>query len=132
MMLPVLIALTLLADGPAPPPEAEAPDPVFAQIDTLMGAWKGKPGAGLRGRLGLSYGSRQASDGQVIFWRTTISQGTVCRNDPVGGALRCDRGAEAPCQLAVAFDTEMNVKTWRASGAPAACRQFIDKIGTPG
>lgn len=131
MILPALMTLALLADGPAPPPAAETPDPVFAQINALMTAWKGKPGAGLRGRLGLSFGSRPASDGQVIFWRTTVSQGTVCRNDPVGGALRCDRGIEAPCQLAVAFDLEMKVRTWRATGAPAACRQFVDKIGAP-
>jgi len=133
MILPVLMTLALLSDPPAAvsAPVVAPVDPVIAEIDRLMTAWQGRPGDPLKGRLGLSSRSATATDGEVVFWIARLSPGAICRTEPATGAFRCDRGAEAQCQLAVAFDRDRKVKTWKAQGAPGACQRFIGQLGPP-
>ncbi|HRD27622.1 MAG TPA: hypothetical protein PLO65_04910 [Caulobacter sp.] len=141
MLVSILSAFALMlaeapATSPAPPPTvpatpAAAPaavDPVTAEINGLLEPYKGKPGDALRGKLGLSAGVRQASDGEVVFWVLSIEQETVCGMDPATGAMRCLRGDPFQCRLAIAFDKQSAVKAWAVSGDPAVCRGFIGKL----
>lgn len=142
MILQALAALILLAQAapaptpdvapPAPAPVAVAPqvtDPVILEIDRLMGAWKGKSGENLRGRLGLTTSTRPATDGEVVFW-TSRAASMGCVADPAMG-LRCGSAGEAVCQLGVAFSKDGKVINWRASGSSEACRKFAAAIGEP-
>jgi hypothetical protein len=146
MLTPALAALALMfadtvptAPPPAPPvpvaapappvpPAPPAPDPVVAEVDAVMAPFKGKSGALLRGRLGLSRSTRAASDGQVIFWVISAAQETACTVDPASGAFRCNRGSPVECQLAIAFDTTGIVKAWAVTGVPLVCREFVIAI----
>lgn len=147
MLIPFLSALALIlveapATSPAPPatvpatsPAATAPaaapaavDPVTAEINGLLEPYRGKSGDPLRGRLGFSAGTRQASDGEVVFWVLSIEQETACGMDPTTGAMRCLRGDPFQCRLAIAFDKQSAVKAWAVSGDPAVCRGFIGKL----
>ena len=125
-----------VAKGGGPPVEAEdgmAPfNPRFlaALIDALMAAWKGKSGERLRGRLGLSESTRDASDGQVTFW-IRRSEATACGVSE-GGVIRCGVIGGSVCRLAVAFDKAGKVTNWKATGVGDACEPFIDEIGAPG
>ena len=87
ILIAMLLTQPAAAPAPAPaetPPPAAAPEPrpmttdeAIARIDALMAAWKGKSGERLRGRLGLSESTRDASDGQVTFW-IRRSEATAC------------------------------------------------------
>lgn len=139
MVLATLAALLLLAQAtPAvtPPPaspaapapaEASAVDPIITQLNALMEAWRGKAGDPLRGKLGLSQTSKSASDGEAFFWVRRAEE-VGCGID-ASGQMRCGTaGANANCVLAVGFDPQGKVKTWKVSGAPAACQMFVDEL----
>lgn len=158
MILQALLIAMLFAEpaaapvaAPTPPPAAApspAPSPAttpvpavaepapmtteqaIARIDVLMTAWKGKSGERLRGRLGLSESTRDATDGQVTFWLRR-SEATACGVAP-GGVIRCGVIGGAVCRLAVAFDKSGKVTNWKASGTGEACELFFDDIGAPG
>lgn len=143
MLLPILAALLMFVEAPAAatappapaavasaPAEPAAPvDPVFDEIDKLLQPWKGKSGDGLRGRLGLSHRSQQASDGDVVFWLTR-TESMACGVGPAGD-MRCGSSASAECGLGIAFDKTGKVKNWKAQGAPDACRKFADALAKP-
>lgn len=146
MLIASLISLVLMASdapaavpptAPAAPPVAAAPakppevDPVIAEINALMAPYKGKTGDRLRGRLGFSAGTRPAMDGEVVFWEIKVEQEMSCGMDPATLAMRCLRGDPFVCRLGIAFDKTGLVTAWAASGAPAVCRQFIDKLKAP-
>lgn len=116
--------------APAAPLPPLTTEQAIARIDTLMAAWKGKSGERLRGRLGLSESTRDATDGQVTFWLRR-SESTACGVGP-GGVIRCGVVGGAVCRLAVAFDKTGKVTNWKASGMGDACEQFFDEIGAPG
>ncbi len=116
--------------APAAPPQPLTTEQAIARIDTLMAAWKGKSGERLRGRLGLSESTRDATDGQVTFWLRR-SEATACGVAP-GGVIRCGVIGGAVCRLAVAFDKTGKVTNWKASGMGDACEAFIEDIGAPG
>lgn len=121
------------ATTPVPAPAEPAPmttEQAIARIDVLMTAWKGKSGERLRGRLGLSESTREATDGQVTFWLRR-SEATACGVAP-GGVIRCGVIGGAVCRLAVAFDKTGKVTNWKASGTGEACELFLDEIGAPG
>ncbi len=118
------------AAAPAPAPVAPTDDAaIFARIDTLMAAWKGKNGDRLRGRLGLSTATRTASDGVVMFWQHR-SEATACGVDSAGN-MSCGMIGGAECRLGVSFELDGRVKGWKASGAGEACEKFADTIGAP-
>ena len=133
------------APPPAPPPAATAPaatatpaaqavapvNPVTAQINALIEPYRGKSGDRLRGKLGLSIGSRKASDGEVVFWMINVQQEMSCGVDPASGAMRCLRTEPLQCRLAVAFDTAGIVKAWALTGAPDICRGYVDLLKAP-
>jgi len=116
--------------APVARPQPLTTEQAIARIDTLMAAWKGKSGERLRGRLGLSESTRDATDGQVTFWLRR-SESTACGVGP-GGVIRCGVVGGAVCRLAVAFDKTGKVTNWKASGMGDACEQFFDEIGAPG
>jgi hypothetical protein len=140
ILIAMLLTQPAAAPAPAPaetPPPAAAPEPrpmttdeAIARIDALMGAWKGKSGERLRGRLGLSESTRDASDGQVTFW-IRRSEATACGVSE-GGVIRCGVIGGSVCRLAVAFDKAGKVTNWKATGVGDACEPFIDEIGAPG
>ena len=140
ILIAMLLTQPAAAPAPAPaetPPPAAAPEPrpmttdeAIARIDALMGAWKGKSGERLRGRLGLSESTRDASDGQVTFW-IRRSEATACGVSE-GGVIRCGVIGGAACRLAIAFDKQGKVINWKASGVGEACELFFDDIGAPG
>ena len=140
ILIAMLLTQPAAAPAPAPaetPPPAAAPEPrpmttdeAIARIDALMGAWKGKSGERLRGRLGLSESTRDASDGQVTFW-IRRSEATACGVSE-GGVIRCGVIGGSVCRLAVAFDKTGKVTNWKATGVGDACEPFIDEIGAPG
>ena len=113
---------------PATPPK---PDPVKAQINAIMEAYRGKSGDPLRGKLGFSVGKRVASDGEVVFWVVNIEQDTVCGMDPTTGAMRCIRPDPFQCRLAIAFDPKGIVKAWAVTGESDICRGFITLLKAP-
>ncbi len=140
MLLATFAALLLLAD-PAPaavppsvpaaaPTTAPAPaatDPVIARLEALMETWRGKSGDPLRGKLGLSQSSKTAADGEAVFWLRR-AEAVGCGID-ASGQMRClTAGADAVCVLAIGFDKDGKVKTWRISGAPMACQMFVDEL----
>ena len=136
MLLTQPVAAPATAPAETPPPVA-APEPrpmttdeAIARIDALMAAWKGKSGERLRGRLGLSESTRDASDGQVTFW-IRRSEATACGVSE-GGVIRCGVIGGSVCRLAVAFDKTGKVTNWKATGVGDACEPFIDEIGAPG
>lgn len=121
------------ATTPVPAPAEPAPmttEQAIARIDALMAPWKGRSGERLRGRLGLSESTRDATDGQVTFWLRR-SEATACGVAP-GGVIRCGVIGGAVCRLAVAFDKTGKVTNWKASGMGDACELFFDDIGAPG
>lgn len=122
-------ATTPAAEAPAPPAPMTT-DQAIARIDALMTPWKGKSGERLRGRLGLSESTRDASDGQVTFWLRR-SEATACGVSE-GGQIRCGVIGGAICRLAVAFDKTGKVTNWKATGAGDACELFHEEIGSPG
>lgn len=140
ILIAMLLTQPAAAPAPAPaetPPPAAAPEPrpmttdeAIARIDALMAAWKGKSGERLRGRLGLSEATRDASDGQVTFW-IRRSEATACGVSE-GGVIRCGVIGGSVCRLAVAFDKAGKVTNWKATGVGDACEPFIDEIGAPG
>jgi hypothetical protein len=140
ILIAMLLTQPAAAPAPAPaetPPPAAAPEPrpmttdeAIARIDALMAAWKGKSGERLRGRLGLSESTRDASDGQVTFW-IRRSEATACGVSE-GGVIRCGVIGGSVCRLAVAFDKAGKVTNWKATGVGDACEPFIDEIGAPG
>ncbi len=118
--------------APAAPVE-RAPlttEEAIARIDALMTPWKGKSGERLRGRLGLSESTRDASDGQVTFW-IRRSEATACGVSE-GGQIRCGVIGGAICRLAIAFDKTGKVTNWKATGTGDACELFHEEIGSPG
>lgn len=126
-------AVSSTATAPVPAPAEPAPmttEQAIARIDVLMAAWKGESGERLRGRLGLSESTRDATDGQVTFWLRR-SEATACGVAP-GGVIRCGVIGGAVCRLAVAFDKSGKVTSWKASGMGEACELFFDEIGAPG
>lgn len=130
---PPAAAVSSTATTPVPAPAEPAPmttEQAIARIDALMTAWKGKSGERLRGRLGLSESTRDATDGQVTFWLRR-SEATACGVAP-GGVIRCGVIGGAVCRLAVAFDKSGKVTNWKASGMGEACELFFDDIGAPG
>ncbi len=151
MILPILVAVMMLAEAPAaaapaapapaaaplslapigtpsaePPAEDLPTIDALTAVDRLMEPYKGKPGGSLRGKLGLSHTIRAAKDGEVVFWRT--------RADSMGcgisasGVMSCGSVADWECQLAVAFDKVGKVTSWKVSGAPEACVNFAVKL----
>ena len=140
MLTPILAALVLiLAETPAaaPAPTAPAPvvaprpDPVKAEINSILEPYRGKSGDRLRGKLGFSIGKRLASDGEVVFWVVKIDQETVCGVDPSSGAMRCIRPDPFQCRLAIAFDPAGLVKAWAVTGEPDICKGFITLLKAP-
>ncbi len=130
---PAPAAAPSTATTPVPAPAEPAPmttEQAIARIDALMTPWKGKSGERLRGRLGLSESTRDATDGQVTFWLRR-SEATACGVAP-GGVIRCGVIGGAVCRLAVAFDKTGKVTNWKASGMGEACELFFDDIGAPG
>lgn len=130
---PAPAAAPSTATSPVPAPAEPAPmttEQAIARIDALMTQWKGKSGERLRGRLGLSESTRDATDGQVTFWLRR-SEATACGVAP-GGVIRCGVIGGAVCRLAVAFDKTGKVTNWKASGMGEACELFFDDIGAPG
>lgn len=141
----LLIAMLLAQPAAAPSaeaaPETPAPaapaqpapmttDEAIARIDALLTPWKGKSGERLRGRLGLSEATRDASDGQAVFW-IRRSEATAC-GVGAGGVIRCGVVGGAICRLAIAFDKTGKVVNWKATGTGDACELFHDEIGSPG
>jgi hypothetical protein len=142
MLTPLLAVLVLiLAEAPAPaalaapvaapPAVAPKPDPVKAEINSILEPYRGKSGDRLRGKLGFSIGKRPASDGEVVFWMVNIEQDTVCGVDPSNGAMRCIRPDPFQCRLAIAFDPAGIVKAWAVTGEPDVCRGFITLLKAP-
>jgi hypothetical protein len=150
MMTSLLVALALvLADAPvaapaavpapaattpaapAAPPAAKPVDPVTAEINALMSVYKDKSGDPVRGKLGFSIGRRPATDGEVVFWDSTIEQPTNCGMDMATGAMRCIRPEPFRCRIAVAFDTKGILKAWAVTGPPEVCRGFITLLKAP-
>ncbi len=140
MLTPILAALVLiLAETPAaaPAPTAPAPvvapkpDPVKAEINSILEPYRGKSGDRLRGKLGFSIGKRPATDGEVVFWMVKIDQETVCGVDPSNGAMRCIRPDPFQCRLAIAFDPAGLVKAWAVTGEPDICKGFITLLKAP-
>ncbi|MFZ5669445.1 MAG: hypothetical protein ACOY4K_08110 [Pseudomonadota bacterium] len=126
MLIAVLALMTADAPAAAGDPPAPTPaDPVKAAVDELLEPYRGKNGDPLRGRLGLSIGSRQASDGEVVFWVISVTTEMACGLDPATGSIRCARPPAMECRLAVAFDKQNLVKAWALNGAPAACQGFV-------
>ena len=125
------------ASAPAAAPGAAAPtapkpvDPVIAEINGLMEAYKGKSGDPVRGKLGFSIGRRAATDGEVVFWDSVIEQPTNCGMDLATGAMRCIRPEPFRCRIAVAFDTKGILKGWAVTGPPEVCRGFITLLKAP-
>jgi hypothetical protein len=142
-VLMLMFAETPVAAAPAaPPPAATAPaattppaaapvNPVTAEINALIEPYRGKSGDRLRGKLGLSAGTRKASDGEVVFWLISVQQEMSCGVDPASGAMRCLRAEPLQCRIAMAFDTAGIVKAWAVTGAPEVCRGFIDLLKAP-
>lgn len=152
MLSPIITVLMLMfaetpvaASPPTPPPAATAPaatatpaapavapvNPVTAEINALIEPYRGKSGDRLRGKLGLSAGTRKASDGEVVFWLISVQQEMSCGVDPASGAMRCLRADPLQCRIAMAFDTAGIVKAWAVTGAPEICRGFIDLLKAP-
>lgn len=140
MLTPILAALVLiLAETPAaaPAPTAPAPvvapkpDPVKAEINSILEPYRGKSGDRLRGKLGFSIGKRPATDGEVVFWMVKIDQETVCGVDPSNGEMRCIRPDPFQCRLAIAFDPAGLVKAWAVTGEPDICKGFITLLKAP-
>lgn len=141
-ILMLMFAETPVAAAPSPPPQATAPaaatppaaapvNPVTAEINALIEPYRGKSGDRLRGKLGLSAGTRKASDGEVVFWMINVQQEMSCGVDPASGAMRCLRAEPLQCRIAMAFDTAGIVKAWAVTGAPEVCRGFIDLLKAP-
>jgi hypothetical protein len=149
MFSPIVVALALVfAEAPAatppsaPPAPVAAPvppaapvvapvNPVTAQINALIEPYRGKSGDRLRGKLGLSSGTRKASDGEVVFWMINVQQEMSCGVDPASGGMRCLRPEPLQCRIAIAFDTTGIVKAWAVTGAPDICRGFVDLLKAP-
>lgn len=134
MILQILLAALLLAEPAATPAAPEAPPPptseqVIARIDALLTPWTGKSGERLRGRLGLSEGTRPANDGEVVFW---VRRAEALGCGFAGGEMRCGTLGGAQCRLGVAFGKDGKVKSWKAVGAAEACSKFLSEIGEPG
>ncbi|ATQ41217.1 hypothetical protein CSW64_01725 [Caulobacter mirabilis] len=92
-----------------------------------METWRGKSGDPLRGKLGLSQSTKTAADGEAVFWLRR-AEAVGCGID-ASGQMRClTAGADATCVLAIGFDKQGKVKTWRISGAPPACQMFVDEL----
>lgn len=138
-MIPILLALAILAADPAPaqpapPPASSAPstppDPaiaeVTAKVDDMLGAFKGKPLLDLVRRLGPIDSTRPASDGQVVYWRARTDSGTKCGMNPATGAFSCKPDWGKECLLAVAVDVPGNVVAWKLTGEVDACRKFLN------
>jgi hypothetical protein len=143
-MLSPLIAVLILMF--AEPPVAAAPaaatpaatatpaapvNPVTAEINALLEPYRGKSGDRLRGKLGLSSGTRKASDGEVVFWMINVQQEMSCGMDLASGAMRCLRPEPMQCRIAIAFDATGIVKAWAVTGAPDICRGFVDLLKAP-
>lgn len=146
MLTPMLAALVLIlaetpAAAPAPAPAAAPvvalpavapkPDPVKAEINSLLEPYRGKAGDRLRGKLGFSIGKRLATDGEVVFWMVNIEQDMACGVDPSNGEMRCIRPDPFQCRLAIAFDPAGLVKAWAVTGEPDICRGVIKLLKAP-
>lgn len=127
-MTPILLALSILAAAPGAAPPPAAADPaiaeVSAQVDAMMGEFKGKPLADLVRRLGPVESSRAASDGQVVYWRARTEPTTKCGMTTAGG-FACAPVAGKECLLAVALNLQSNVVAWKLTGEVDACRNFL-------
>lgn len=122
------------APAAAAAPPAAAPQPptieqVLAEIDARMAPWKDRSGERLRGMLGLSEGTRTASDGEVVFWLRK-TEATACGID--AGQIRCGAIGGGQCRLGVAFAKDGKVRNWKATGDAGACAAFLSEIGAPG
>ena len=119
------------APTPVDPAAPKPVDPVTAEINDLMSVYKGKSGDPVRGKLGFSIGRRPASDGEVVFWDSTVEQPTYCGMDMASGAMRCIRPEPFRCRIAVAFDAKGILKAWAVTGPPEVCRGFITLLKAP-
>jgi hypothetical protein len=126
------VAAAPAAATPAATATPTAPvNPVTAEINALIEPYRGKSGDRLRGKLGLSSGTRKASDGEVVFWMINVQQETSCGMDLASGAMRCLRPEPMQCRIAIAFDATGIVKAWAVTGAPDICRGFVDLLKAP-
>lgn len=128
------IALLLAQAAAAPPPPAGPPapavdpmldNPAITEINRLLEPWKGKRGDSLRGKLGLSYSTKTASDGEAVF---RIQQIESLGCGVIGGAMRCGPTGGAECVLAIGFDKQGAVKTWKVKGSAEPCGRFVPLI----
>ncbi len=126
------VAAAPAAATPAATATPAAPvNPVTAEINALLEPYRGKSGDRLRGKLGLSSGTRKASDGEVVFWMINVQQEMSCGMDLASGAMRCLRPEPMQCRMAIAFDATGLVKAWAVTGAPDICRGFVDLLKAP-
>lgn len=126
------VAAAPAAATPAATATPAAPvNPVTAEINALLEPYRGKSGDRLRGKLGLSSGTRKASDGEVVFWMINVQQEMSCAMDLASGAMRCLRPEPMQCRMAIAFDATGLVKAWAVTGAPDICRGFVDLLKAP-
>jgi hypothetical protein len=126
------VAAAPAAATPAATATPAAPvNPVTAEINALLEPYRGKSGDRLRGKLGLSSGTRKASDGEVVFWMINVQQEMSCGVDLASGAMRCLRPEPMQCRIAIAFDATGIVKAWAVTGAPDICRGFVDLLKAP-
>ncbi|CAN1540019.1 hypothetical protein MCEMIH16_01733 [Caulobacteraceae bacterium] len=126
------VAAAPAAATPAATATPAAPvNPVTAEINALLEPYRGKSGDRLRGKLGLSSGTRKASDGEVVFWMINVQQEMSCGMDLASGAMRCLRPEPMQCRIAIAFDATGIVKAWAVTGAPDICRGFVDLLKAP-
>ena len=87
------VAAAPAAATPAATATPAAPvNPVTAEINALLEPYRGKSGDRLRGKLGLSSGTRKASDGEVVFWMINVQQEMSC-----GMEIRKIAPKKAPC-----------------------------------